>query len=67
MPAPQLDLDFSKEETPAQILLNLPILSSHQSSWQSIHLAHQYQPPWELPEMSSAQHIECIPVLQASA
>ncbi len=67
MPAPPLDLDFSQEETPAQILPNLPVLTSHQSSWQSIHLAHHHQPPWELPEISSNQHIIYFPKSQQTS
>lgn len=61
MSAQPLELDFSEEETPAQILPNQPILTSHQSSWKSIHLAHHHQPPWELPEVSNAQHIIYLP------
>jgi AraC family transcriptional regulator len=56
-----LAIDFLQESAPAQILPNLPILASHQSSWSSIHLAHHRQPPWELPEMFSQQNIIYLP------
>jgi AraC family transcriptional regulator len=68
MPEEQpLALDFLQEATPEQILPNLPILTSHQSSWNSIHLAHHRQPAWELPEMYSNQHIIYLPSTDRTA
>ena len=56
-----LAVDFVQEESLLQILPNLPLLTSYQSNWQHIHLAHHRQSPWELPEVSSDQHIIYIP------
>lgn len=62
MPTNQpLAVDFLQENAPAQILPNLPRLSSHQSGWKNIHLAHHHQPSWELPEVWGDQHIIFIP------
>jgi AraC family transcriptional regulator len=62
-----LAIDFGQEDSPAQILPNLPLLTSHQSNWNSVHLAHHLQPAWELPEMASNQHIIFIPTTQKPA
>ena len=40
MSAPPLAIDYRQEAAPLQILPNMPLLSSHQSSWNTIHLAH---------------------------
>ncbi|NJK53576.1 MAG: helix-turn-helix transcriptional regulator [Leptolyngbyaceae cyanobacterium SU_3_3] len=62
MPAEQpLDVDFIKD-APPQILPNLPLLTSFQSSWRNIHLAHHRQPAWELPEIQNPQHVLVIPL-----
>jgi len=41
---PQVDF---LQDVPPQILPNLPLLTSYQSRWKNIHLAH-HQPAWEL-------------------
>lgn len=67
MPEQPLALDFLQEDAPTQILPNVPLLTSHQSSWNSIHLAHHRQPAWELPEMYGNQHIIYIPTTEKTA
>jgi AraC family transcriptional regulator len=47
---------------PPQILPNLPVLTSYESSWRNIHLAHHRQPAWELPELQNPQHILVLPL-----
>ncbi len=49
------------------ILPNLPLVTSYQSGWNSIQLAHHRQPAaMDLPEMASPQHIVILPLgLQA--
>ena len=64
---PPLVVDFCQEDAPLQIMPNPPLLSSHKSSWSSIHLAHYRQPPWELPETSSNQHIIYIALADEAA
>jgi len=44
MSAQPLTVDYRQEAAPLQILPNMPLLSSHQSSWNTIHLAHHRQP-----------------------
>ena len=61
MPAQPLAIDYRQEAAPLQILPKMPLLSSHQSSWNTIHLAHHHQPAWELPEVCSEQHVIIIP------
>ena len=56
---PQVDF---LQDVPPQILPNLPLLTSYQSRWKNIHLAHHRQPAWELPEIQSPQHIVVIPL-----
>jgi len=56
-----LAVDFTQKEAP-QLLPNPPILSSHQSKWQNIHLAHHRQPEMYLPELYNPQHIVIIPL-----
>ena len=58
--AQPLAIDYRQEAAPLQILPKMPLLSSHQSSWNTIHLAHHLQPAWELPEVYSEQHIIII-------
>ena len=55
-----LAIDYRQEAAPLQILPKMPLSSSHQSSWNTIHLAHHLQPAWELPEVYSEQHIIII-------
>lgn len=50
------------QDVPPQILPNLPVLTSYQSSWRNIHLAHYRQPAWELPELQNPQHILVLPL-----
>ena len=50
-----------------QILPKMPLLSSHQSSWNTIHLAHHHQPAWELPELHGEQHVIFIPTKYETA
>jgi AraC family transcriptional regulator len=45
-----------------ELLVRPPLLSSFQSSWQSIQLAHFRQTSINLPELSSAQDMIIIPV-----
>ncbi|MGV0026143.1 helix-turn-helix transcriptional regulator [Phormidesmis priestleyi] len=62
MPTEQpLEIDFL-QDVPPQILPNLPVLTSYQSNWKNIHLAHHRQPAWELPEIQNPQHILVIPL-----
>lgn len=58
---PPLVVDFVQDNAP-QILPNLPLLSSHRSSWRNIHLAHHRQPRMDLPELYNPQHIVIIPL-----
>jgi len=67
MPAQPLAIDYRQEAAPLQILPNMPLLSSHQSSWNTIHLAHHRQPAWELPELHSDQHVIFIPTKYETA
>jgi AraC family transcriptional regulator len=57
-----LAIDYRQEAAPLKILPHMPLLSSHQSSWNTIHLAHHLQPAWELPEVYSEQHVIIIPM-----
>ena len=62
MPIEQpVKVDFL-QDVPPQILPNLPVLTSYQSSWRNIHLAHYRQPAWELPELQNPQHILVLPL-----
>lgn len=62
MPTEQpVKVDFL-QDVPPQILPNLPLLTSHKSSWRNIHLAHHRQPAWELPELQNPQHIVVLPL-----
>lgn len=45
----------------SQVVPNQPLLTSHQSGWSSIQLAHHRQPALELPEIANNQHTICIP------
>lgn len=56
-----LAVNFRKD-VPPQILPNLPLLTSQQSHWKNIHLAHYCQPAWELPEIQNPQHVVVIPL-----
>jgi AraC family transcriptional regulator len=63
MPTEQpLSIDFRQEESIEQLLSNRPLVNSHQSSWNNIHLAHYRETIQEVPEMSSPQHIVVIPI-----
>ena len=62
MSAQPLIVDYRQESAPLQILPNMPLLSSHQSSWNMIHLAYHRQPAWELPELHSDQNVIFIPL-----
>ncbi len=55
------EIDFL-QDVPPQILPNLPVLTSYQSSWRNIHLAHHRQPAWELPEIQNPQHVLVLPL-----
>lgn len=44
------------------LLSNLPLLSSSQAGWSGIQLAHYRQLFVDTPEVSSSQHIVCIPL-----
>jgi AraC family transcriptional regulator len=64
MPREQpLAVDYVQQDPPPPTLPNLPLLTSHQSSWQNIHLAHHRQPAWELPESYCPHHIVVIPIV----
>jgi len=67
MSAQPLTIDYRQEAAPLQIMPHMPLLSSHQSSWNTIHLAHQHQPAWELPELHSEQHVIFIPLKYETA
>jgi AraC family transcriptional regulator len=56
------EVDFLQKDVPPQILPNLPLLTSQQSHWKNIHLAHYCQPAWELPEVQNPQHLVIIPL-----
>lgn len=45
-----------------KLLSNPPLLTSFQSGWSSIHLAHYRQPLIDVPEMSTSQHRIIIPL-----
>jgi AraC family transcriptional regulator len=45
-----------------KLLPNPPLLTSFQSSWRHIHLAHFQQPLIDFPEISSPQHTVVIPI-----
>jgi AraC family transcriptional regulator len=45
-----------------KILSSAPLLSSFQSGWSNIQLAHCHQPSLDLPEMVNAQHVIVIPL-----
>ncbi|MDJ0595617.1 MAG: AraC family transcriptional regulator [Pleurocapsa sp. MO_226.B13] len=49
-----------QEETMSQILARPPLLSSYESGWNGIHLAHYYQLSGEIPEHYISQHIISI-------
>ena len=67
MSAQPLTVDYRQKSAPLQILPNMPLLSSHQSSWNTIHLAHHHQPAWELPELHSEQNVIFIPIKYKTA
>lgn len=58
---PPLTVDFVQDESP-QFFQHLPVISSHQSNWKNIHLAHHHQPEMHVPVISSPQHIVIIPL-----
>ncbi|MGV0025042.1 helix-turn-helix domain-containing protein [Phormidesmis priestleyi] len=45
-----------------QVLPNQPLLTSYQSDWRGIQLAHHRQPSLDLPEMANPQHIVIVPL-----
>jgi AraC family transcriptional regulator len=49
-------VDFSQPAATSDFLPCPPILLSHQSGWQNIHLARYQLPAWEIPEIASPQH-----------
>lgn len=57
-----LVVDFLQEDGPAQILPNLPLLTSQRSNWKNIHLAHHRQPAMDLPEIYNPHHVVIIPI-----
>ncbi len=62
MPTEQpVKVDFLRD-VPPQVLPNLPFLTSFQSNWRNIHLAHHCQPSAELPEIQNPHHIIVIPM-----
>ncbi|MBF2028326.1 MAG: helix-turn-helix transcriptional regulator [Oscillatoriales cyanobacterium C42_A2020_001] len=56
-----LNVDYSQESATALLLPHPPLLTSYQSGWRGIQLAHHRQPAWELPELSGSQHIIAVP------
>lgn len=48
-----------------KLLPNPPLLSSFQSGWSSIQLTHFRHPAFDVPEISSSQHIVLIPGSQS--
>jgi AraC family transcriptional regulator len=68
MPSAQpLAIDFSQAEAPTMILPRPALLGSHPSNWNGVHCAHYRQPSWELPEISTDQHIIYIPAANQPA
>jgi AraC family transcriptional regulator len=61
-----LTVDYSQENATAPLLPHPPLLTSYQSNWHGIQLAHHRQPAWELPELSGSQHIIVIPAARHS-
>ena len=51
-----LVVDYAQPTATAPILPCPPVLTSHQTMWQNIQLAHYELPPWEIPEIASPQH-----------
>ncbi len=49
-----------QEGAMSQILARAPLLSSYESGWNGIHLAHYHQSSWEIPEHYISQHIISI-------
>jgi AraC family transcriptional regulator len=49
-------VDFSQPAATSAFLPCPPLLLSHQSGWQNIHLARYRLPAWEIPEIASPQH-----------
>jgi AraC family transcriptional regulator len=56
-----LAIDYLQEDANLQVFPNVPLLTSHKAGWDSINLAYYRQPPLELPESHSFQHIIAIP------
>jgi len=52
------------KSNPPLILPRLPILASDGANWKNIQFAHFRQPPCDVPERVSSQHIICINVGQ---
>jgi AraC family transcriptional regulator len=59
-----LVIDHLQNNATSQLLPNSPLLTSHQSEWSNIHLAHLRQPAWDLPKFYSLQHIVIIPCMR---
>jgi AraC family transcriptional regulator len=56
----ELTVNFRQQAGTIQLFPCLPLLTSHSSQWDCIHLEYHHQPPYEIPESSAPQHIIAI-------
>ncbi len=61
MPSAEPPLLVDGQDFP-QLLPLPPLLTSHQSGWSGIQLAHHRQPAFALPELANLQHVVILPV-----
>ncbi len=59
-----LIIDSVQKDASLQVMPNLPLLTSHASGWNNVHLAHFRQPAWELPQFYQLQHIIIVPLMR---
>jgi len=59
-----LIIDSVQKDASLQVMPNPPLLTSHTSGWNNVHLAHFRQPAWELPQFHQLQHIVIIPMMR---
>ncbi|MEM1241124.1 MAG: AraC family transcriptional regulator, partial [Cyanobacteria bacterium P01_H01_bin.26] len=55
-------MNKSDKNTPPLVFPRAPILASDRANWNNIHFAHFRQPPCQVPEYKSSQHILCMNV-----
>jgi len=55
-------VDFIEEGTSEQFFSHPPVVTSHRSSWSSVHLEHHLLPATDTGEHSLAHHCICLPL-----